>query len=143
MPISTLQAAQKVLELSQWNMTDLKLQKLLYLANMIHLGRHNTPLVDENFEAWMYGPVIPSLYRLLKKFGSNPITINVGSVENMKCEECKTLEDVWKSLGEKEGWELVDLTHKFNGAWNKNYDPARTAIISHEDILDEYNATCR
>lgn len=38
---------------------------------------------------------------------------------------------------------IVDLTHKPDGAWNKNYDPEKAVIISNKDILAEYNTTCR
>jgi len=38
-----------------------KLQKLLYYVDAwhyVHLGR---PIVDENFEAWIHGPVVPEV----------------------------------------------------------------------------------
>lgn len=29
--------------------------------------------IDDNFQAWTHGPVIPSIYRIYKKFGKNAI----------------------------------------------------------------------
>ena len=39
--------------------TPLKLQKLLYFAQGNYLAKYNMPLFDEDFEAWIHGPVIP------------------------------------------------------------------------------------
>lgn len=43
--------------------SNLKLQKLVYYAQAWHLAIHGTPLFEEDFEAWVHGPVIPSLYQ--------------------------------------------------------------------------------
>ncbi len=52
-----------------------KLQKLLYYVeawNMVHIGE---PLINEEFEAWVHGPVLPSVYRQLKGFGFNNLQV--------------------------------------------------------------------
>ena len=41
--------------------TNLQLQKKLYVANMLLRGEHKTRLVHGHFEAWNYGPVHPAL----------------------------------------------------------------------------------
>lgn len=46
----------------QGRLTTLKLQKLTYYANAIHLVRHGTPLFDDEVEAFKDGPVIRSLW---------------------------------------------------------------------------------
>ena len=43
-------------------MSNLKLQKMLYYEQGFHLAKFNTPLFDEEIEAWMYGPVVPAVY---------------------------------------------------------------------------------
>ena len=45
------------------SMTNLRLQKLLFYAQAWHLALTNRPLFEEDFEAWVHGPVIPSFYR--------------------------------------------------------------------------------
>lgn len=42
-------------------MTNMKLQKMLYYQQGLHLAYFGTPLFDEDLEAWMYGPVVPSV----------------------------------------------------------------------------------
>ncbi|MBC7981342.1 MAG: DUF4065 domain-containing protein [Armatimonadetes bacterium] len=46
----------------------------LTIAHGWHLGYTGQPLIPEEIEAWNYGPVIESLYRDLKGFGSGEIT---------------------------------------------------------------------
>ena len=42
-------------------MSNMKLQKMLYYQQGFHLAYFGTPLFDEEIEAWMYGPVVPSV----------------------------------------------------------------------------------
>lgn len=39
------------------SLTNLKLQKLLYYCQAWHLAIHDTELVQEDFQAWIHGPV--------------------------------------------------------------------------------------
>lgn len=52
-----------------------KLQKLLYYVEAWHLVNFGTSIVDENFEAWVHGPVIPELYHQLKDHGFNNLIV--------------------------------------------------------------------
>lgn len=54
-------------------MTNMKLQKMLYYQQGFHLAYFGTPLFDEDIEAWMYGPVVPSMYEKYKGCGRNGI----------------------------------------------------------------------
>lgn len=52
--------------------TNKKLQKLLYYTEawgLVHLDG----IIDEDFEAWVHGPVIPSIYHNYSKYGYSPI----------------------------------------------------------------------
>ena len=54
-------------------MTNMKLQKMLYYQQGFHLAYFGTPLFEEDIEAWMYGPVVPSVYEKYKGFGQQGI----------------------------------------------------------------------
>lgn len=54
--------------------TNLKLQKLLYYVQSASLAFYNKKLFENKFEAWRHEPVIPQIYRIYKKYDSNPIT---------------------------------------------------------------------
>lgn len=55
-------------------LSPMKLQKLVYFAHGWYLAFKKNPLIHEPVEAWMWGPVIPSLYHEFKDFGNAPIT---------------------------------------------------------------------
>lgn len=52
-----------------------KLQKLLYYVEAWNLVYFESPLIDENFEAWIHGPVIPALYQELKGQDFNSLAV--------------------------------------------------------------------
>jgi len=52
-----------------------KLQKLVYYTDAWHLVHFKSELINENFEAWVHGPVVPELYQDLKQFGYNDIKV--------------------------------------------------------------------
>src|SRR5260221_3271487 len=57
--------------------SNLKLQKLVYYAQAWHLGIKGAPLFQEDFQAWVHGPVIPELYQKYKSFAWQPIVTDV------------------------------------------------------------------
>lgn len=46
-----------------------KLNSLLYIMQASYLHYYNKPLFDEDFEAWMAGPTLPSVWKKYRKFG--------------------------------------------------------------------------
>ncbi len=56
--------------------TNKKLQKLLYYVQAWHLAYFDEPLFDEAPEAWVHGPVFPSVYYKYKDFSYNPIGVD-------------------------------------------------------------------
>jgi uncharacterized phage-associated protein len=139
MLITSLQAAKKVCELSNWCVTNLSLQKIIYFCHMFHLGKHQKPLINEVFEAWIYGPVLPKLYDKLKIYGADYISDNFYNVSDIGDKEINSfLEEVAGALLQRKPWELVTLTHSKTGAWAKNYVSGVNRKISNEDILEEY-----
>ena len=141
MSISVLAAAKHLGVLSGWSKTNLELQKIIYIAHMLHLGRCDAPLVESYFEAWYLGPVHPDLYHQAKIYGSEPVQ-NIfnsqPSLDDTKI-ETKTLNSTYDIVGDFSGARLIAITHCDYGAWQKNYKPGvRNVVIPNEDILDEY-----
>ena len=67
MAVFILEAAEHLGKQAGWSVSNLKMQKILYIAHQYHLGNYGEPLVHALFEAWDYRPVHPDLYHL-----SNP-----------------------------------------------------------------------
>lgn len=127
---------------SGWTVSNLQLQKLMYLAQMIHMGRSDgRPLFEGTFQAWDYGPVEPTLYHKVKGFGSGPIK-DIFS-DALKFEEDdprrKVMDDICKRFLKYSAGDLVDITHADIGAWAAFYTPrARNVNIPDSAIFDEY-----
>ena len=138
------------------DLTNLKLEKLLYFAYGVHLSLYNEPLFDEKIQAWRLGPVVPSVYRELKSCGSNPIgsnsrarvmadftgeitTPDLTMLENEGNAE-KSLSIACVAYGNKKAWKLVDITHKEKtSAWAKVYDPSKpNQTLNDNDIIEEF-----
>ena len=57
------------------DISNLKLQKLIYYAQAFHLAIYELPFFDEDFEAWTHGPVCPEIYHKYKHYKSSPIPL--------------------------------------------------------------------
>ncbi len=141
MGIRTLRAAKTLCDMSGWNLTNLPLQKLMYLSHMVHLGEHHRPLIDGHFEAWDLGPVEPSLYRKVKAYGDRPIP-DVFSVPSFPkgSSEYESLHEIYDELGDRRPSALVAITHESHGAWAKYYQPQVNGIVIPDHAIQrEYN----
>lgn len=140
MTISVPQAAKALGTYSGWTISNLQMQKMLYFAHMFFLGRTGEPLVDENFEAWNYGPVLPSLYKKVRFFGSdNIVDVFSGSSTFPNTPEYNILQEAAQSLAHRPASHLVNITHHQSGAWAKHYRAnVRGIKIPNQDILEEY-----
>ena len=144
MSIHPLTAAKWVCQERGWSATNLEINKILYIAHLAYLGRNSgsEPLVSERFEAWDYGPVLPSVYHRAKAFGNGPVQDVFHSFPAMdESKECQTIRETVNSVRGKTPGELVAITHWENGAWAKHYRPgAKGIVIPNPDIFAEYRA---
>lgn len=141
MSVSVFSAARYLCETSGWGLSNLKLQKILFLAHMVHLGEKGSPLVNERFEAWDYGPVSPDLYRQVKAFGSSPVrNVFHGYTAPTDPAIIDSLDDVLNQVGHLTAGQLVQMTHRAGGAWDTHYIPGSMGVrIPNEAILQEYH----
>ena len=140
MAVTALQSGRQICEVGKWVLSNLAIQKLLYIAHMWRLGERDEPLIYEKFEAWDYGPVVPSLYHKTKAFGCGPVrNVFWSEVDISDSDEGKLLADVVAGLGKERTSKLVAITHWEKGAWAEHYVPGvRGIIISNESIKAEY-----
>ncbi|MCY4035317.1 MAG: DUF4065 domain-containing protein [Hyphomicrobiales bacterium] len=142
--IDSLVAGKTLCEISSWTITNLRLQKVLYFAHMFYSGREKKKLIGENFQAWEYGPVLPSLYRHVKQFGKYPIESSVFFFQKgleSRDKEFTYLENMYNAMDDLDAGDMINISHWKEGAWYKAYEPGeRGRIISQEDIVIEYHA---
>jgi len=103
----------KVADKEKKPITNLKLQKLVYYAQVWHTVFYNRKLFYEPIEAWVHGPAIPSLYRRFKAFESS--SIQQTGLEEIKLpfneKERKFLKNIWNVYGKYDAEYLEALTH--------------------------------
>lgn len=124
--------------------SNLKIQKLVYYSQGFHLGIFNTPLFEEEIEAWDHGPVVSPLYHSLKKFGSNNITlaslalcIGVQSSCALSNEQKAVLDSVYDEYGRKGALALRAQTHKESPWLNHSHDGTPTGKADQMEITIE------
>ena len=92
-------------------LTNLKLQKLLYYTQAWYLAFNDDPLFDEDFEAWIRGPVMPSVWRKFKEFKHRPI-VDVDVNDRAKGEHINAhITEIFRVYGSMSGFDLERLTH--------------------------------
>ncbi len=94
------------------SVTPLKLQKLVYYVQAWFLAFYHKAVFEEDAQAWIHGPVYPSLYYLYRNFGYN----NLPKVANFDSsifldDEREMLEMVWLVYGKYDAKYLEKLTH--------------------------------
>ncbi|MBD3827309.1 MULTISPECIES: type II toxin-antitoxin system antitoxin SocA domain-containing protein [Stenotrophomonas] len=128
-------------------LTPMQILKLVYVAHGWYLGFRGEPLINEPVEAWQYGPVIRSLYRKVKKFGSSAVTEKlttfefpfggVATVEDPKV--ASLLNNVWNGYGHFGGIKLSEMTHMKGSpwwkVWNDDAGHARKCAVIPDDVI--------
>ena len=92
------------------SMSSWKLQKLCYYSQAWHYTWTEKPLFPNRIEAWANGPVVVDLYRQHK--GLFMIhEIPIGDINSLSDDEKDSVNVVLRGYGDKEPYELVELTH--------------------------------
>ena len=121
--------------------TNLRLQKLVYYAQAWYLALNNEKLFDEDFEAWIHGPVNPSLYDRFKKYKWNPISEEISKPE-LDPEVEKHLKEIMEVYSGFSSYELETISHKeepwVNARGDLPFDAPSSNIISQDDMKSYY-----
>ncbi|HID4048525.1 TPA: Panacea domain-containing protein [Pluralibacter gergoviae] len=121
-------------------MSNLKLQKLAYYADAWYLAFFDEKLVDEDFQAWIHGPVSRAIY--------DRFSASKSLYSNITLEDCTPgfdlsdvpaaasahIDSVLEVYGAFTGAQLEDMTHK-EDPWIKareGYRPSQRC----EEIID-------
>ncbi len=93
------------------SMTHKKLQKLCYYSQAWYLANYGEPMVMDSFEAWIHGPVCPSLYYQYREWGWMKIPQKKVILLISDMIVLDLLEKVYSVYGSYTGDELEKLTH--------------------------------
>lgn len=129
-------------------LTPMKLIKLVYIANGWYLAIKKEPLIDENVEAWKFGPVVPTVYHEFKRYYKGQIdSLYVDPAGNTPMpddpEIIHFLDRIWEVYGRLNGMQLSALTHQTGTPWfqvwhNQGGSGKNSVVIGTGIIKDHY-----
>jgi uncharacterized phage-associated protein len=93
------------------SLINLKLQKLLYYSQAWHLAFTGEALFHDRIEAWIHGPVVPTVFGEYKQFGWSPISIADGGTLHADGELVAHVDNVLRAYGSMNAWQLERLSH--------------------------------
>lgn len=91
--------------------SNMKLQKLLYYVQGFHLAAFSEPLFDEEIEAWMYGPVVPSVYYHYQQYQNKGIEPSNEEILTLPNNEENLFNEVLRIYGNYSAIGLMNFTH--------------------------------
>lgn len=117
------------------NISNLKLQKLLYFVQASFLINGLGPCFNDAIEAWDFGPVVPEVYREYRGFGSGNIPITTLEIQPPK--HFRVIDQVIDDLSEYSATDLVRITHE-QSPWINAYQPYQNNVITVESIREYF-----
>lgn len=141
----TLTVANRFLTLARdrgETLTPMQILKLVYIAHGWTLGLYHRPLINDDIQAWQYGPVIPRLYSALRHFRSQPVNHvpGVNQTELLQPQDENIIGQVFGLYGHMSGPALSRLTHSEGTPWHLTYQPAVFGIAIPDDIIEDHYA---
>lgn len=116
------------------DMSNLKLQKLLFFAYKDYYIEYKSELFKDDFQAWIYGPVLPEIYKnFYKILSDNNFNIVQDYFEDKK-EVVEFLDKIIAKYDSFSSFELVKKTHE-----EKSWKNARKGMGDFESSTKKLN----
>lgn len=128
----------------QFFLTHLKLQKMVYFAQIISLIVENKPIHNDKTYAWDYGPFAYNLFKQIKKFGSREFTLdNVKMAEAFEGAKLlddnsrKIVKDIWDKLKYADPNKMTELFWEKDSAWKVTRMNNPGSLITYSLMLKQ------
>lgn len=135
----------------EYSLNMMKLQLCIYFINGVHsVLNEGKKLVEENFEAWTYGPYISDVYYSFNHNALRDISFtekeywkimsSLGQKEfsPLSDEEKKFIDRIWPSIKWELSTTLSSIATSEESPWYKSINDGKLEI-EDEDILDYFN----
>jgi uncharacterized phage-associated protein len=122
-------------------LTNMQMQKLVYISHGYTLAMQKEPLLYQGVYAWQYGPVIPDLYEALKQYGAGYVEEPIPELfegVNPNSPEMDIIRSVWKAYGKFSGPKLSEITHRGQTPWSVVWKERPYGLIHNELIAQHY-----
>lgn len=128
-----------------YNISHLKLHKLLYFIQAYFLVEKRRPCFEDDFEAWDFGPAIPRVYKEFAQYGGCNIPKIIDGRIGNEIKSCK-----FDPNDEKDIKEIVDVFSgytatalykliSYQGPWKDCYMLKKNNVITKEAIINYYS----
>lgn len=118
------------------------LNKILYLAHCYYMMKTGKELIEERFQAWTIGPIIPEVYWEYSIYSGAPIIPFYKLEYKMDPEVDKIICKLVRNLSSMELWKLPKLYNFEGSAWSKTYVKGKYLEIKpsliREDVEENY-----
>jgi uncharacterized phage-associated protein len=121
-------------------LSNLKLQKLLYYAQGHHLAQRRAPLFGDAIQAWSHGPVVPQVYHAFKNSGNSSIKLppdDSFTWADVDPVTTRLLSKVWNTYGGYSAGRLRNMTHE-ETPWKRHFRPDERHTQVPVEEIEEY-----
>ncbi|MNK99595.1 hypothetical protein D3C87_1200010 [compost metagenome] len=136
--------ANEFIRLSNFTVSPMKLQKLMYYAHGWCLRLTENALIDDSFEAWQYGPVVDSVYHAFKRFGNRHVTMMAKDYEGrpfgIDADDAPTLallQKIFDTYGPIDAITLSQKTHQQGSPWDYVFNNIGPGNVITNAIIKE------
>lgn len=128
--------------------TQMKLQKMVFFAHGLHLAINSgNPLIREKFLAWKFGPVVPTIYQLYKKWGNSPIIEKTSILVNSQPLEyfselsesaLEAINNTWEITKDVDAITLSNWSHSPDSPWAITYKSIGENGVIDDNLIKDY-----
>lgn len=115
--------------------THFKLQKMLYMLEVKSLVHSGKSLIDENFEAWQYGPFLRSIYDKYSYMAACEILVRQKTNKELPSDQRNAIINNIDEMAKMNLWELAQYSMEPNTPWAKVYEKDKEVKIPNQLIV--------
>lgn len=142
MCVSVLVVANHFLTISDEPISNLRLQNLVYKAQGFCFGFHDKPIYYDETLAYSFGPVVPTLYRSLQRYGNGVVSEQLPLNDIQKTEiisesERELIQSIYSAYKKFDNTSLQFTVKR--GPWETTWNENKFGVISHETIRNYFS----
>lgn len=115
--------------------THFKLQKMLYILEVKSLIHSGKSLIDENFEAWEYGPFLRSVYDKYSYMAACEIKVRQNTNKELPSDQRNAIINNIDEMAKMNLWELAQISMEPDTPWAKVYEKDKEVKIPNQLIV--------
>ena len=124
------------------DITNEKVNELLYLAQGSYLAKYGRPLFDDKIEAWDFGPAIPAVCSAYQGYGDKPIRgYNASLITEVPSDAEDLLYDVARAYGRYTAEALQKVICSSGSPWSQAHQMGKPHIEISPTQIKSYFAS--